>query len=148
MNNFSGDHAFRSWNSSYRFTVISRENMHILVQLISDAVIVGVQIPQSQTTAPVSGAGSSIEDAIKSTSTVENIITSPASEAAPQSADATGNAASSFAGKVSEGAGKITELGGGLPDAATSASQAAPGSVEAAGKDACVPANRTCASRA
>lgn len=122
--------------------------MHISVQLIFDAVIVGVQIPQSQTTAPVSGAGSSIEDAIKSTSTVENIIASPASEAAPQSADATRSAASSFAGKVSEGAGKITELGGGLPDAATSASQAAPGSVESAGKDACVPADRTLASRA
>lgn len=110
--------------------------------------IVSVQIPPSQTTAPMSGAGSSIEDAIKSTSTVENMVANPASEAAVQSAGTTGSPASSFADKMSEGAGKLTEQGGSLPDAATSASQAAPGAIEAAGKDACVPANRTCRSHA
>ena len=43
-----------------------------------------VQIPQTQTTAPVSGAGSSIEEAIKSTSTVENTAAPSASQASSQ----------------------------------------------------------------
>ena len=44
--------------------------------------VVLVQIPQTQTLAPMSGAGSSVEEAIRSTSTVDAALAAPPSQAA------------------------------------------------------------------